>query len=207
MTPKEQTRYIYETCPPFDIDPQHYDPDVIPAMNELIEQATKNIMVLRSKVIHGLSPRHSKNVIERMERTTSIWLTSKDNDPWICTMCGDPDDVWDHCHDTGLVRGRLCRSCNSCEGSSGDMPHWQLWKWSAPMLQICNKQRQIYNGRRAPTEHERLFYGENAIERETLPIKELFQKIDDALNIRYPFSHTSITQVMHTDYWHFNYER
>lgn len=37
-----------------------------------------------------------------------------------CALCGfrDRSLVEDHCHDTGLVRGYLCRSCNVTEGKS-----------------------------------------------------------------------------------------
>lgn len=41
----------------------------------------------------------------------------------LCPLCSKPLDfsakngvVLDHAHDTGLVRGALCRSCNSMEG-------------------------------------------------------------------------------------------
>lgn len=35
-----------------------------------------------------------------------------------CAICGDRDElVNDHDHQTGLERGRLCRSCNTCEGT------------------------------------------------------------------------------------------
>jgi hypothetical protein len=39
--------------------------------------------------------------------------------PGICAMCGGlGGDVEDHCHRTGLVRGRLCRGCNVVEGAN-----------------------------------------------------------------------------------------
>ncbi|WP_433357644.1 endonuclease domain-containing protein (plasmid) [Microtetraspora malaysiensis] len=39
-----------------------------------------------------------------------------------CAICGDPGGrmVLDHDHATGLIRGRLCRQCNTGEGKSGD---------------------------------------------------------------------------------------
>jgi hypothetical protein len=33
-----------------------------------------------------------------------------------CDLCPDPAAFWDHCHDHGLIRGPLCRSCNGSEG-------------------------------------------------------------------------------------------
>lgn len=41
-----------------------------------------------------------------------------------CGMCGDPETEngrleIDHDHDTGMVRGLLCRSCNNHEGQHG----------------------------------------------------------------------------------------
>lgn len=47
-----------------------------------------------------------------------------------CAMCGRRAGdalVEDHCHATGLVRGFLCRSCNSCEGWSSDAK-WDGWR-------------------------------------------------------------------------------
>jgi Recombination endonuclease VII len=38
-----------------------------------------------------------------------------------CAVCGLGDElVEDHDHQTGLIRGRLCRSCNSLEGHASD---------------------------------------------------------------------------------------
>lgn len=57
---------------------------------------------------------------------------------WRCAWCGYDRDslVVDHCHMTGLVRGLLCRGCNTREGTtfdggwgawrSGDNPAWAL---------------------------------------------------------------------------------
>lgn len=40
--------------------------------------------------------------------------------PECCAICGHPDSdlVCDHDHDTGWIRGYLCRGCNIAEGSS-----------------------------------------------------------------------------------------
>jgi hypothetical protein len=37
-----------------------------------------------------------------------------------CAICGRPDRVLDHDHETGLIRGWLCRKCNQHEGNAGD---------------------------------------------------------------------------------------
>lgn len=41
-----------------------------------------------------------------------------------CAICGATDRrlVVDHCHETGVVRGRLCSQCNSGLGHFGDDP-------------------------------------------------------------------------------------
>lgn len=45
-----------------------------------------------------------------------------------CGLCGFRDQlVEDHCHDTGLTRGMLCRSCNITEGKS-DSPKLAQWR-------------------------------------------------------------------------------
>lgn len=36
-----------------------------------------------------------------------------------CAICGGPSRVLDHSHETGLVRGWLCRRCNISEGFDG----------------------------------------------------------------------------------------
>lgn len=40
-------------------------------------------------------------------------------DDWFaefCAICGNVSETIDHCHETGLVRGHLCRRCNRREG-------------------------------------------------------------------------------------------
>lgn len=48
---------------------------------------------------------------------------------WRCAWCGYDRDslVVDHCHMTGLVRGLLCRGCNTREGTTSD-GGWSAWR-------------------------------------------------------------------------------
>lgn len=55
-----------------------------------------------------------------VSRFTQAILKRQD---WKCALCGAmlkansaKDPVLDHCHDTGLLRGVLCRNCNGMEG-------------------------------------------------------------------------------------------
>lgn len=77
---------------------------------------------------------------------------AKSDDLWSwhdgrCASCGrnTSDLVTDHCHMTGLVRGLLCRSCNSCEGWQGD-EKWGDWR-SGKNPANAIKHFEIYVGR------------------------------------------------------------
>jgi len=48
---------------------------------------------------------------------------------FVCAICkGPPEDTLcvDHCHDSGRVRGLLCRKCNTGLGSFRDEPDLML---------------------------------------------------------------------------------
>jgi hypothetical protein len=47
-----------------------------------------------------------------------------------CAICAGPDaDFLDHSHETGLVRGRLCKCCNTGEGFAGANPEGVLERY------------------------------------------------------------------------------
>lgn len=55
-----------------------------------------------------------------------------------CALCGFRDTVvLDHCHDTGMVRGWLCRSCNTTEGlSDHNLGQWRSGVTPAALMGI-----------------------------------------------------------------------
>lgn len=74
-----------------------------------------------------------------------------DGDTWFaspgeCAMCGATELTLadDHCHITGLHRGRLCVSCNLAEGRDEDA-EWVWWRLHAPRL----ADRQLATGGRS----------------------------------------------------------
>lgn len=47
----------------------------------------------------------------------------------LCAICHKPEDIKlavDHCHDTGKIRGLLCKRCNMGIGLLGDSPEITL---------------------------------------------------------------------------------
>jgi hypothetical protein len=49
-----------------------------------------------------------------------------------CFMCDEKDDlIEDHCHLSGMVRAKLCKSCNTKEAVS-DGFHWKTYREQAP---------------------------------------------------------------------------
>lgn len=56
--------------------------------------------------------------------TLTQWLAMVDAVGGKCEICGKNDEAMcvDHCHDTGRVRGVLCRKCNRAMGQLGDTP-------------------------------------------------------------------------------------
>lgn len=73
-----------------------------------------------------------------------------------CSMCGPVFDTittlhMDHCHQTGLYRGLLCRNCNLREGKMTSQ--WSLlWRLTAPNLAVGR--RVIYRTERYTREFD-----------------------------------------------------
>ena len=63
-----------------------------------------------------------------------------------CAGCGlhDASLVEDHSHETGLVRGYLCRSCNGLEGVS-DHIKWDRWRAGMNPATILGIE-EVYDG-------------------------------------------------------------
>lgn len=60
--------------------------------------------------------------LRRYNLTEEMYVSMVDERKGCCDICGESlDDLHiDHCHDTGRVRGLLCRRCNTGLGSFGD---------------------------------------------------------------------------------------
>jgi hypothetical protein len=68
------------------------------------------------------------------EGLSALW----DWQEYRCAMCGfeDAKIVKDHCHESGLIRGLLCQSCNLNE-SSNDSLCWQIYR-KFPLAMLVN---------------------------------------------------------------------
>lgn len=62
-----------------------------------------------------------------------------------CGLCGfrEPWLVEDHCHDSGLVRGMLCRSCNASEGHSDR--NLEQWRGGVTVAAYLGIEKQYVN--------------------------------------------------------------
>jgi len=62
-----------------------------------------------------------KEKIRSYKEKSKYGITREKIGPNICMICGSAKNICiDHCHDTGAVRGLLCRSCNLGLGMLGD---------------------------------------------------------------------------------------
>lgn len=68
--------------------------------------------------------------------TLRVWQDGR------CAMCDDAHSqlVEDHCHDTGKVRGMLCRGCNATEPNS-DAPAWSMWRAGMTPARLLGEDR------------------------------------------------------------------
>lgn len=180
MSRDEVVNLYAQRFPTLNINIGQHDTDTFPIITKLVEQATPNIIALRRGIRSTPLPKWPK-ILDNLDHHGGIWILETE-DEWRCAMCGYLSEVWDHCHTTGLVRGRLCQSCNMQEGFNSYRPEWQLWRWSAPYLQLVNNERHVYqHPSRAPTQHEFIFRDPNPIDRIALPLTKLFATINDRL--------------------------
>lgn len=78
-----------------------------------IERDKLNAMVKRVRTAYNIT----------LEEYQTAMATSD-----VCQICGRPEEIgsasrklnYDHCHDTGVFRGVLCRTCNQAIGQLGD---------------------------------------------------------------------------------------
>lgn len=149
----------------------------------------EELQALRRHRANGRVPKHGlwfqEDVDDVADRHEPSFMRS------VCSFCGCRDVgeyslVQDHCHDTGLFRGLLCRSCNVIEANRNTAA-WKAWRLTAPGLEVG--QRWIYQwsyGRMVVTKEELL----------ALPMVELIQRLHhdnpDRLNYRYGLSPSEV---------------
>lgn len=83
----------------------------------------------RSRKRHAANPLRSRrrHLIERYGLSDSDYEQILVEQNGVCAICSGPPKLGknldvDHCHDTGKVRGLLCRQCNVAIGSLKDDP-------------------------------------------------------------------------------------
>ncbi|MEU0386563.1 endonuclease domain-containing protein [Streptomyces chartreusis] len=67
-------------------------------------------------------------------------------DDYLCRLCKEsPAAAWDHCHERGYVRGPLCGSCNTREGTAAPYYFLQLEGAALHLLKChgCLEQRTL----------------------------------------------------------------
>lgn len=72
---------------------------------------------------------HVRQQLKKYGLTEEAFAELLNSQGGCCAICGQPDPGMknssrlyvDHCHETGVVRGLLCRACNTMLGSAKDM--------------------------------------------------------------------------------------
>lgn len=96
----------------------------------------------RERYHSGDKIRHAENVwrnklIREFGITQEQYELMLSEQSGVCKICGQTDNrrlAVDHCHDTGRVRGLLCRHCNTAIGLFGDDP--SLLRKAADYLEL-----------------------------------------------------------------------
>ena len=67
----------------------------------------------------------------------NTWLILLTVQAPVCAVCGRAAEVIDHDHETGVVRGLLCRGCNALEGGPGrDHPNHVRYREHPPTEEL-----------------------------------------------------------------------
>ena len=80
---------------------------------------------------------------DRLGGSLHLWQRGR------CATCGEEDRlVRDHDHETGMVRGYLCRGCNTSEGSSNHRVFQRYRRWNpARILDVWEHYVSPFHGR------------------------------------------------------------